>query len=76
MTAYLKPEVGESMTRSCSVVTAATGDIELSITSQEWSTIASKPFHLQFVATNGPTVRLYPEDGPIEVLVVNSVIPG
>lgn len=68
VTAYCKPDAGgATFSRSCTVVTAATGDVSFSLGSQEWGHLAGRGFRLQFKAVNGGTTRYYPEDGPVAV---------
>lgn len=68
VTAYCKPDAGgETFSRSCTVVAAATGDVSFSMASQQWGYLAGKGFLLQFKAVNGGTTHYYPEDGPVTV---------
>lgn len=67
VTAYIAPSSGAVFSRSCTLVTAASGDVSFSLANQHWGYIAGKPFRLQFKAVNGGTTRYYPEDGPVLV---------
>ncbi|MGL4808140.1 MAG: hypothetical protein ACRC4O_05305 [Giesbergeria sp.] len=70
VTAYCKPDAGgATFSRSCTVVTAASGDVSFSMSSQQWGYLAGKGFLLQFKTVNGGTTRYYPEDGPVEVML-------
>jgi len=74
VTAYCKPDAGgATFSRSCTVVSAALGDVSFSMASQQWGYLAGKGFQLQFKAVNGGTTRYYPEDGPVAVTLEHLV---